>query len=154
MIYIICPVYNGERYLGEALDSVVCQTYADWRLVIVNDGSTDNTPQTLQVFAESEPERCLLLEQPHEGGLSAHNHAFGFIKRCEEVEAVAFIDADDTWQPDKLARQVEILREAATWGKGHAGVLFRTVTERVSPALVGEQGPERLAKAREIGRVV
>jgi glycosyltransferase involved in cell wall biosynthesis len=100
--------YNGKRFLGEAIESVLAQTYPSWELLLVDDGSTDGASEIARDFAERHPERIRYLE--HAGhrnrGMSASRN-LGL--QQSRGTFVAFLDSDDLWRPEKLARQVAIL---------------------------------------------
>ena len=99
LINCIVPVYNGERYLGEALDSILAQTYRPLKIIVVDDGSSDGTPA---VVARYGTQVCYLW-QPNAGPAAARNLGLSIAKRDEFV---AFLDADDLWQCEKLKRQM------------------------------------------------
>lgn len=104
----IIIVRDGEPFIAEAIASVLAQEGVEWELLVVDDGSRDNTVQVVRAHAEASAARIALLHHPHgeNRGMSASRnlgiaHARG--------EYVAFLDADDLWLPGKLARQVAIL---------------------------------------------
>src|SRR5918998_1607143 len=99
---------NAERFIQEAIESVYAQTYDKWELLLVDDGSTDDSTQIALHYAEQYPEKVRYLNHPsHQNrGMSASrnlgiSHAKGAY--------VAFLDADDVWLPNALQRQVAIL---------------------------------------------
>lgn len=96
-VSVIVPVYNGERFLAEALDSVLAQSSAPYEIIVVDDGSTDGTPEVAARYRE----RVRYLRQDNAGPAAARNA--GLMRAGGEV--MAFLDADDLWHPDKLARQ-------------------------------------------------
>jgi glycosyltransferase involved in cell wall biosynthesis len=100
-ISVIIPVYNGERFLAEAIRSVLDQTLPPDEVIVVDDGSTDGSAALAGQVAG-----VLVLRQPNRGVAAALNlgisHARG--------DLLGFLDADDRWRPDKLERQVEVLR--------------------------------------------
>lgn len=101
LVSCIVPVHNGARFLGEALASITAQRYQPREIVLVDDGSTD---ETARVASESGiPLRYLRQEQS--GGPSARNHGM----RMARGSFFAFLDADDRWHPDKLERQVKLM---------------------------------------------
>lgn len=111
--------YNSARYLAETLRSIVSQTYADWELVIVNDGSTDETETIVRgVIAEGWP--IVYRYQANEGLGSARNRAL----ELSTGELVAFIDHDDLWLPDKLAKQVVLFDRDPSVGLVFCNTLF------------------------------
>jgi glycosyltransferase involved in cell wall biosynthesis len=102
LISCIVPVFNGERYLGEALDSILAQTYRPLEVIVVDDGSTDGTA----ALAETYRDRVRYAYQPEAGPPATRNQGV----RLARGEYVAFLDADDLWHPEKLARQVALLQ--------------------------------------------
>ncbi|MBI3801341.1 MAG: glycosyltransferase family 2 protein [Deltaproteobacteria bacterium] len=98
LISCIVPVFNGERYLQEATDSILHQTYRPLEIIIVDDGSTDGTA----AVAASYGEQIIYLWQANAGPAAARNLGLS----AAHAEFVAFLDADDLWQPEKLAQQV------------------------------------------------
>jgi glycosyltransferase involved in cell wall biosynthesis len=102
LISCIVPVFNGERYLGEALDSIVAQTYRPLEIIVVDDGSTDGTAAVVARCAEAARYFC----RANSGPPAARN--FGV--SVAHGELVAFLDADDRWHPEKLARQMARFR--------------------------------------------
>ena len=108
LISVIIIFLNAERFIQEAIESVFAQTYENWELLLVNDGSTDGSPTIARKYAERYPGKVHYLE--HEGhqnrGMSASrnlgiHHSAG--------EFIAFLDADDVWFSHKLEQQVTIL---------------------------------------------
>ena len=99
LISCIVPVYNGELYLRDALDSILAQTYQPLDILVVDDGSTDRTVQLVASYGEQIRYRW----QPNAGPAAARNSGL----RLTQAEFVAFLDADDVWHPSKLARQMQ-----------------------------------------------
>lgn len=93
---IIMPVYNVERYLREAVDSVIAQTFTDWELILVDDGSTDSSPAICDKYAESDS-RIKVIHQQN-GGLSAARNS-GL--RASTGHIIGFVDSDD-WIDDRM----------------------------------------------------
>ena len=98
MISIIVPVYNAEVWLRDALQSILYQTYTDFEVVMVNDGSTDGSEKICRDFADSDP-RFRLISQPNSGVSAARNNGIDHANG----EWIAFMDADDIMPPDALA---------------------------------------------------
>jgi len=98
LVTCIVPVYNGERFLLEALASVAAQSYRPLEILLVDDGSTDRTPEV----AATSGIDLVYLRQENAGGPAARN--LGIDKA--QGEFVAFLDADDRWRPEKLDRQM------------------------------------------------
>ncbi|NLG29410.1 MAG: glycosyltransferase [Chloroflexi bacterium] len=102
-VSIIMPVYNGERYLPQALDSVLAQTLRDWELLVVDDGSTDGTPGILARYTDP---RITVLRQPNRGPAAARNAA---LERATGAYVVCW-DGDDLFEPrgaEALARYLD-----------------------------------------------
>jgi glycosyltransferase involved in cell wall biosynthesis len=102
LISCIVPVFNGERYLREALDSIFAQTYRCFEVIVVDDGSTDGTASILGSLGE----RIRSLRQRNQGPAAARNLGV----RAAGGEFVAFLDGDDLWHPEKLERQMARFR--------------------------------------------
>ncbi len=103
-ISVIIPTYNRVHLIKDAVESVFNQTYQDFELIIIDDGSTDNTREVLAEYGE----RLRYIYQENQGRSAARNHGINLAKG----EYIAFLDSDDVWFPDKLARQVPILESA------------------------------------------
>jgi glycosyltransferase involved in cell wall biosynthesis len=101
-VTVLLPVYNGSRYLSEAIDSILAQTLEDFALLVVDDGSTDATPLILDRY---EDRRLRVLHRPHEGLIAALNAGLDEVS----TEYVARMDADDVSAPERLAKQLALL---------------------------------------------
>lgn len=97
-VVCIVPVFNGEKYLSEALDSIITQTYRSIKIIVVDDGSTDGTPAVVNRYG---PE-ITYIRQQNAGPAAARNVGL----RVTESEFVAFLDSDDLWHPEKIERQM------------------------------------------------
>lgn len=108
LVSVIMIFLNAERFIQESIDSVFAQTYDQWELLLVDDGSTDKSTELAQRYAEQYPQKVRYLE--HDGhrnrGMSASRNLG--IKHARGV-FIAFIDSDDIWLPHKLEQQVQIL---------------------------------------------
>jgi glycosyltransferase involved in cell wall biosynthesis len=98
------PAFNVEPYIGEAIRSALAQTYADFELIVVDDGSKDGTAEVVRPFLESDP-RVRLVQQSNLGLAAARNTAL----RAARGEFFALLDSDDVWDPAFLASQIAIL---------------------------------------------
>lgn len=107
-VSVITPFLNAEPFLAEAVDSVLSQTFQDFELLLVDDGSTDGGSQMALDYARAHPGRVRYLEHPGHAnrGISASRN-LGLAQARGEF--IAFIDADDLWRPAKLAEQLAIL---------------------------------------------
>ena len=99
---IVIPVYNAGRFLRETLDSILAQTFQDFQVIAVDDGSTDDSRQILDECLESFGGRLTLLSQENQGGWAARNAGIPYI----EGEFVVFFDADDVMEPECLQKLV------------------------------------------------
>jgi glycosyltransferase involved in cell wall biosynthesis len=100
LVSVIIPVYNGTRYLRAALESVFAQTYRPFEVIIVDDGSVDDSG----VIAQSFPD-VHYIHQANQGVASARNNGID----AARGEFLAFLDQDDLWKPEKLKLQVDCL---------------------------------------------
>ena len=95
---VIIPAYNAAIYLPVAIASVVAQTYEDWRILLIDDGSTDNTAEVVAPFAESLGSKLKYIKQENRGLPAARNAAI----YNSSAEFLALLDADDVWLPCRL----------------------------------------------------
>jgi glycosyltransferase involved in cell wall biosynthesis len=100
---VVIPVRDGARFLPDCLDSVIAQTYPPRAIIVVDDGSTDATPQVLAEYAQRRPSLQIIRSEPH--GVS---HARNLALSACRASFVAFLDADDMWEPSKLERQMAL----------------------------------------------
>ena len=109
LISIVTPFLNVAPYLGEAIESVLRQSFGDWELILVDDGSDDAGPEIARRYARRHPEKIRVLEHPGRAnrGISASRNLGAAAARGEWL---ACLDGDDVWPPDKLAEQVAIVR--------------------------------------------
>ena len=102
LVSVIVPVYNVERYIRKCIDSILCQSYTNIEIILVNDGSTDGSRGILQQYA-SEDFRCKLIDKDNGGASSARNIGLDYAKG----EYVYFIDSDDYIEPSTVADLVD-----------------------------------------------
>lgn len=100
---VIIPAYNAAKYLPAAIESVVAQTFEDWRILLIDDGSTDNTAEVVAPYIEQLGEKLKYIYQPNAGLPAARNAAI----RNSSAELLALLDADDLWLPCRLAESVK-----------------------------------------------
>ena len=103
-ISVITPVFNCEKLIEETIMCVKNQTYTDWEMIIVNDGSTDKTEDIINKYLDDSRIKYYRLEKNY-GVAVARNYALNKIKG----RFVAFLDADDLWKKDKLEKQVDFM---------------------------------------------
>jgi len=105
-VSIVTPVYNGERFLAETIDSVLAQTYEDWEMLIINDGSSDRSVEIAQSYADKDL-RIKVFSQENAGSAAARNNGI----RRAQGRYIALLDADDLWEPLFLQRQLHLMEE-------------------------------------------
>lgn len=102
MIHIIIPAYNAQKYISNAVKSVIRQSYQDWNLIIVDDGSTDKTPEICEKLS-SKDQRIHVIHQENQGSCQARISALKYLEnkfesyKTKSAEYVAFLDADDMY---------------------------------------------------------
>lgn len=101
-VSVILPTYNRAGILKKAIDSVLSQTYSDLELLIVDDGSTDDTAEIVRGIKDARIR--YEYTRMNRGAGAARNHGIGLVS--EDAAYVAFEDSDDTWRPDKLEKQI------------------------------------------------
>ncbi len=107
---IIMPVYNAEAYLREAVESILAQSYTDYELIIVEDGSTDSSPEIIERFNDS---RIRVLYNDGNKGI-VYTRNLGMANACGRY--IAPFDADDIAHPEKYAKQIQFLEENPEYG--------------------------------------
>jgi glycosyltransferase involved in cell wall biosynthesis len=105
-VSVILPVFNGEAFLADAIESVRAQEFSDWEIIAVDDGSTDGSGRILREYETVLPGRLRLITQENRGISVAKNRAIGL----SSGEYIAFLDCDDGWSPEKLELQVSVLQ--------------------------------------------
>lgn len=106
-VSVIMPVYNRERYLSQAIESVLNQTYQDFELIVVDDGSTDRSPEIIRKYAERDKRVRCAFHEKNRGVSAARNTALDMAKG----EWIAVIDSDDAWHPERLEKLLRIAEE-------------------------------------------
>ena len=122
-VSIVTPFLNAGTFIQEAIESVLAQTYAHWELLLVDDGSTDESTSIAQAFAAAHPDRIHYLTHQgrvNEGASASRNLA----TRVARGEYVAFLDADDVYLPRKLEEQVPLLDARPDVGMLYGGTQY------------------------------
>jgi glycosyltransferase involved in cell wall biosynthesis len=117
-VSVIIPAYNAARYLTAAIDSVVKQTYKDWEIIVIDDGSIDETRSIAQSYKARLGSRLQYVYQSNRGQPAARNVGI----RMAQGEFIAILDADDIWLPDRLSRGVAVLEGDLRVGLVHSRV--------------------------------
>jgi glycosyltransferase involved in cell wall biosynthesis len=131
---VIIPAYNAAKFLPQAIDSVAAQTFEDWRIVLVDDGSTDNTAEIVAPYAERLGPKLKYIQQANAGLPAARNTAI----RNSSAELLALLDADDIWLPERLAESVKVFENRPQVGLAYGfnsridadGAVIDTFTRR------------------------
>lgn len=113
LVSIITPAYKAEKIIAETIRSVQCQSYPDWEMLIVDDGSTDDTALVVAEFAEKDS-RIRLIRQKNAGPAMARQAALDNI----QGRYIAFLDSDDLWLPQKLEKQLAFMT------RNHAAITY------------------------------
>jgi glycosyltransferase involved in cell wall biosynthesis len=114
-VSIIIPNYNYARFIPATIDSIVAQTYKDFEIIVVDDGSTDNSREVLTELQQTFSSKMKIIFQSNQGQGSAMNSGFD----AATGDIIAFIDADDIWKPYKLERVVNIFQTTDVVGVMH-----------------------------------
>jgi GT2 family glycosyltransferase len=116
VLSVMMPVYNGARYVGAAIDSVLSQTAGDFELLVMDDGSTDETPAILARYAAQDC-RIRVFRRPRQGQIATRNE----LLRLARSDIVACADADDICLPDRFERQLSVIAgDTRLWVLGTA----------------------------------
>ncbi|MBW4576550.1 MAG: glycosyltransferase family 2 protein [Aphanothece sp. CMT-3BRIN-NPC111] len=127
LVSVIIPVYNGDRYLAEAIETVLTQTYQLIEIIVVDDGSIDNSAEIAKGYKEVK-----YFYQPNQGVSVARNVGIA----AAQGEFLAFLDADDIWTNDKISKQVNYLCQHPQIGYVVChSCLFLEPTSNIPPGL-------------------
>ena len=107
LVSVIMPAYNAEKYIEDAIESVLAQEYPDWELLVVDDCSTDRTRNIVQKYVTADKRIRLISLRENRGVATARNTAL----QKANGRYIAFLDSDDMWYPGKLARQTSYMKE-------------------------------------------
>ena len=149
MISIVTPVYNAAAFIVQTMEMVKAQTYTDWELILVDDGSKDNSCEIIGTYLEENPDKRIRLIK------KGKNEGAALTRNCGIKEAkgryIAFLDADDVWLKHKLQRQMEFMKEK------DAGFVF-SAYEFVDEEAIGTgrivHVPESLTYKKALSRTV
>ena len=130
IVSVIVPTFNGARFIGKALESVLHQTFQSFEIIVIDDGSTDDTREIISLFGPV----VRYVYQDNKGRSNARNRGMGLARG----QYIAFLDADDLFYPDKLALQVAVLDEHP-----HIGMVYShsvVINENDEPMPMGWKG--------------
>jgi glycosyltransferase involved in cell wall biosynthesis len=117
LVSVVIPAYNGDRFIAETIESVLQQTYPAWELIVVDDGSTDQTQQIVQAYCDRYPAQIHYHYQSNQGVARARTAGI----KLSRGEYIALLDQDDLLLPDKLFLQVACFQADPTIGIVHSG---------------------------------
>ncbi len=130
LVSIITPCYNGAKYVAQTIECVLAQTYENWEMIVIDDGSKDNSAEIVRSYAERDA-RISLLQQENAGSAAARNNGI----RNANGQYIALLDADDLWEPQFLEEQIAFMKEK------------NAVCVHCSYRCIDEEGKEILAPA-------
>lgn len=146
-VSVVIPLYNCERHIGEALESVLQQTYRDYEIIVIDDGSTDGSARVVHEFGD----RVRYVYQANAGVSAATNRGVAL----STGELIAFLDNDDVWLPTKLERQVGYLDEHPTCGFVNCDLQYVSESgERLNKFLRGMNAREPFVRLFQKGYVI
>jgi len=109
LVSIVMPAYNCGKYVVEAINSVLAQTYRNWELLVLDDGSKDNTLRIIEEFSQKDSRIKAVPNGKNMGVSATRNRGI----ELASGEWIAFLDSDDMWKPEKLEKQFEIVEKEA-----------------------------------------
>lgn len=109
-VSIITPVYNKAKHCSECIESVLGQSFRNWEMLLVDDGSTDGSREILKNYAAKYSNKIFILQHPHNNNQGV-SESRNLATRTASGEFLAYLDADDTWMPSKLEHDVRKMRD-------------------------------------------
>ena len=135
LVSIITPTYNHGKYIGECIESVKAQTFSNWEMIVINDGSTDNTDEIAKKTAAGDS-RIQIINQQNKG-IFRLDQTYNYGLKIAKGEYIAILEGDDYWEPDKLEVQINALENDKAivmgWGKAASRVAFQKENYQVHP---------------------
>ncbi len=117
-VSVIIPTYNCVRFLSESIQSALSQTYQDFEIIIIDDGSKDNTREIVEGFIQRNPGKIRYIYQENGGLAVARNTGI----KNSNGKYIALLDSDDTWLPNRLSAQIPIMESDSKIGLVHANI--------------------------------
>ncbi len=154
LVSVIVPVYNRGNLVSETIDSILSQTYKNFEIILINDGSSDDSLSILAAYERRFPEKIRVIDQKNQGQIIARNNGI----KVARGQYIAFLDSDDLWKKDKLERQLPLFQQGV--GLVYTGTEIineKGETVRLEPAdeaLVGDIYGQLLVKNRMTGGTV
>ena len=137
LVSIITPCYNSERFISEAINSVIEQKYCDWELIIVDDASNDQSPKIIKKFLSKDSRIRAIFLKENIGPSQARNKAI----RIAKGRFIAFLDSDDLWIPEKLELQINYMISNSV---GFSFTSYLHITENGKKTLKKIKAPNRI----------
>ena len=107
LVSIVMPAYNCEKIIAESINSIIFQTYQNWELIVIDDGSKDNTLKVINEFGDRDPRIKPMNNEKNMGVSATRNRA---IEKASG-DWIAFLDSDDMWESTKLEKQMKVAKE-------------------------------------------
>lgn len=123
---VVMPAYNSEKYIAEAIESVIKQTYKNWELIVVNDASTDDTEKIIKHYQRKDKRIKLISLLENQGVANARNTAV----KNSVGRYIAFLDSDDYWVEEKLQEQIKFMKNRKIAFSYHDYKLLNTVNNK------------------------
>jgi glycosyltransferase involved in cell wall biosynthesis len=135
VVTIIAPTYNHEKYISECIKSAIAQTFEDWEMLVMNDGSTDRTADIVESFVKID-QRIKLVNQQNVG-IFRLSETYNKALKIAKGKYIAILEGDDCWQRQKLEKQVRIMEcnseVVVCWGQAESVNADRTTVYSLSP---------------------
>ncbi len=140
-VSVVIPAYNVEKYIGRAIDSVLAQTRRPDEIIVVDDGSTDNTAEVIRSYGS----KVCFIRQENAGASVARNTGV----QAATSEWIAFLDADDEWLPEKLQLQIEHLKRNPELVWSYSNYVIRPIAENTERLTFDPTRYEQLQNGKE-----
>ncbi|MCX7927272.1 MAG: glycosyltransferase [Candidatus Omnitrophica bacterium] len=145
-VSVIIPTHNDGKYISEAISSVLEQTYSDFEIVVVDDGSIDNTEIIVHQYLNNFPQKIKYFFQKNSGPSAARNKGI----REAKGEYIAFLDADDVWLPSKLTIQLSFLESFESIGAVGCGVYDIDESGNIIKVIRGNEITKKMYFCRDL----
>jgi hypothetical protein len=139
LVSIIMPSYNCGRYIETSIRSVQAQTCQEWELLVVDDGSTDDSLRTVLAMQQNDPRIRVLRQERRQGAATARNWAL----REARGRWIAFLDSDDQWEPTKLERQIAFMEKH---GYAFSYTNYQEMDRHFQPTGILVTGPRHITR--------
>lgn len=148
MVSIVVPVYNAANYIEKTIEMVCRQTYKDWELILVDDASRDESAQVIENYVKNQGKRIRLIRKKvNQGAAEARNTGID----ASSGRYIAFLDADDVWDPEKLEKQVAYMERTGAAFCFHA---YEFGDENANPTGKIVHVPEKLKYKQALSRTI